>query len=513
MDSRDHLRRRRRIVVAGPLAAFAGGLRQDLAARGYALDTVTEHVHLLADLSGWLASAGLTAADLTGEAAGEFLGARRAAGHRTGVSARALAPVLGYLRSVQAAPPQGRPVPATPVEALLAVYQQYLEGERGLSAGTVTHYLRYAQAFLAGFPGPLTETLAGLSAGQVTGYVLELARRRRGRPPDMVVLPALRSLLRYLHAAGHIRLPLAAAVPAGRAWRPGLPRAASSDHLRAVLASCDRDSAGGRRDYAIVLVMTRLALRGGEVAGLDLADVGWRTGELAIHGKGGRMDTLPLPVDVGEAMADYLLHGAACHDITAPVRGHEGPVRRPCGVLGDPGGGPGLRAGRGGAVRAAPDPPCGGLRSAVGRCVDGGDRSVAAPCPAAHHSDLRQGRSGPAGRAGHALPAGSPAMSMEARAGDYLAMRRSLGFKLCENLLFIGGERAEVVGITRRTECGDRCLLPRQGGYDASASKQIEPGGGDGAARPVRRELSPRAPSAWLHATIGGERAAAGGAP
>ncbi len=308
MDSRDHLRRRRRIVVAGPLAAFAGGLRQDLAARGYALDTVTEHVHLLADLSGWLASAGLTAADLTGEAAGEFLGARRAAGHRTGVSARALAPVLGYLRSVQAAPPQGRPVPATPVEALLAVYQQYLEGERGLSAGTVTHYLRYAQAFLAGFPGPLTETLAGLSAGQVTGYVLELARRRRGRPPDMVVLPALRSLLRYLHAAGHIRLPLAAAVPAGRAWRPGLPRAASPDHLRAVLASCDRDSAGGRRDYAIVLVMTRLALRGGEVAGLDLADVGWRTGELAIHGKGGRMDTLPLPVDVGEAMADYLLH-------------------------------------------------------------------------------------------------------------------------------------------------------------------------------------------------------------
>jgi len=54
--------------------------------------------------------------------------------------------------------------------------------------------------------------------------------------------------------------------------------------------------------------MTRLALRGGEVAGLHLADVGWRTGELTIHGKGGRTDTLPLPADVGEAMADYLLH-------------------------------------------------------------------------------------------------------------------------------------------------------------------------------------------------------------
>jgi site-specific recombinase XerD len=309
MDSRDHTRRRRRIVVAGPLAPFADGLRQDLAGQGYALDTVTDHVHLLADLSGWLAGRGLTAADLAGETAGEFLGARRAAGHRTGISARALAPVLGYLRSVQAAPPPGLPVPGTPLEELLAAYRQYLEDERGVSAGTVTHYLRYARAFLAGFPGPLTEVLAGLSAGQVTGYVLEQARRRRGRPPDMVTLPALRSLLRYLHAAGLTPLPLAGAVPAGRRWRPGLPRAASADHLRAVLASCDRDSAGGRRDYAIVLAMSRLALRGGEVAGLQLADVGWRSGELTIHGKGGRTDTLPLPADAGEAMADYLLHG------------------------------------------------------------------------------------------------------------------------------------------------------------------------------------------------------------
>ena len=154
MDSRGHARRPRRIVVSGPLAPFADGLRQDLAGQGYALDTVTDHVHLLADLSGWLASGGLTAADLTGEAAGEFLGARRAAGHRTGVSARALAPVLGYLRSVQAAPPPVQPVPATPLEALLAAYQQYLEGERGLSAGTVSAL----PAVCAGVPGRVPRT-------------------------------------------------------------------------------------------------------------------------------------------------------------------------------------------------------------------------------------------------------------------------------------------------------------------------------------------------------------------
>ena len=250
----------------------------------------------------------MTAAGLTGEVARQFLRERQAAGYRTGVSARAFAPVLGYLRGVGAAPPPGPPLLVTALDVLLAEYQRYLEAERSLSASTVRHYLRYARWFLAGLAGPLDQALAGLSAGQVTGFVLERARRRGGAPQDMVVLPALRSLLRYLHVTGHSRLPLAGAVPAGRSWKPGLPRAASADDLRAVLAAGDRESAGGRRDYAIVLAMTRLALRGGEVARLGLADAGWRSGELTIAGKGGRVDILPLPADVGEAMADYLLH-------------------------------------------------------------------------------------------------------------------------------------------------------------------------------------------------------------
>jgi site-specific recombinase XerD len=307
-------RRARRIVVAGPLAPFADGLRRDLADRGYALDTVTDHVHRLADLSGWLAARGLTAADLTGEVAGQFLRERRAAGFRTGVSARGFAPVLGYLRAAGAAPPPGPPVLVTALDALLAAYQRYLEAERSLSAGTVRHYLRCGRVFLGGLPGPLDQALADLSAGQVTGYVLERARRQGGAPQDMVVLPALRSLLRFLHVTGLTGLPLAGAVPAGRSWKPGLPRAASAEDLRAVLAACDRESAGGRRDYAIVLAMTRLALRGGEVARLRLADIGWQAGELTIAGKGGRRDVLPLPADAGEAMADYLLHARPATD-------------------------------------------------------------------------------------------------------------------------------------------------------------------------------------------------------
>lgn len=253
-------RRARRIVVSGPLAPFADDLRLDLASRGYALDTVTEYVHRLADLSGWLAGRGLAAADLTGEMAGQFLWERRAAGFRTGVSARAFAPVLGYLREVGTAPPPEPPVLATAADALLAEYQRYLEAERSLSAGTVRHYLRYGLVFLGGLPGPLDQALAGLSAGQVTGYVLERARRRRaGAPQDMVILPALRSLLRFLHIAGYTWVIPGCRWP-GRS-RPGgagsracreLPQL---NDLRAVLAACDRESAGGRRDYAIVLAM------------------------------------------------------------------------------------------------------------------------------------------------------------------------------------------------------------------------------------------------------------------
>ena len=90
-----------RIVVEGPLAPFVDGLRRELAGRGYALDTIVDHVRLLADLSGWLSVRGMAVADLTGQAAREFLRDRRAAGHLVGVTDRALAPTMRYLRSLQ----------------------------------------------------------------------------------------------------------------------------------------------------------------------------------------------------------------------------------------------------------------------------------------------------------------------------------------------------------------------------------------------------------------------------
>lgn len=297
-----------RIVVTGPLTEYANDLRSGLIRVGYAPDTVREHVRLLADLSGWLAERDMPAVELSDTELESFLVARRAAGLRHGISLRALAPILEFLRGVGAIAPPIPKVPSGFCGLLLAEYGRYLEAERAASAGTVTHYVRCARVFLE-FLARDEDVLGELSAGQVTGYVMDWARRREGRPPDMIALPALRSLLRFLHITGRVRHLLVGAVPAGRAHpaRSVVPRAARPEAIRAVLDACDRSTPIGRRDFAIVLSLTRLALRGGEVARLGLADVGWSGGHVMIRGKGGRSDELPLPSDVGQAWADYLV--------------------------------------------------------------------------------------------------------------------------------------------------------------------------------------------------------------
>jgi site-specific recombinase XerC len=94
------------------------------------------------------------------------------------------------------------------------------------------------------------------------------------------------------------------------------------------MASCDQDSAAGRRDFAILVLLARLGLRAGEVAGLDLGDIRWRQGEIVVRGKGSRRDILPLPADAGEAVAGWLASGrpgdAACPAVFVRLRAPHG---------------------------------------------------------------------------------------------------------------------------------------------------------------------------------------------
>ncbi len=151
--------------------------------------------------------------------------------------------------------------------------------------------------------------LAGLSAVDVTGFVLAACPGRATGSVKLIVC-ALRSLLRWLHLTGVVAAPLASAVPSVAGWRlAGLPKGLEPAQLRRLLASCDRRRATGRRDYAILLLLSRLGLRAGEVARLGLDDVDWRRGSWGRRQGQPRRTALPLPADVGAAIAAYLRRG------------------------------------------------------------------------------------------------------------------------------------------------------------------------------------------------------------
>jgi site-specific recombinase XerD len=297
-----------RVRISGPLAVHAAGFAADLAQRGYATSSVASHLRLAAHVSRWLDQQGLDFGSLTLESADAFLVHRRAGGHRTRLSRKALAPLLAYLRAVGAAPVEAVTPAATAVEGVLDRYAGYLREERGLAATTIARNVELARPFLSDLDHDGRMDLRALTATEVMRFVIDhsqLQPRRTAR-----VVGALRSLLRFLHADGITSSGLADSLPAVAAWKlSGLPKALPKDQVAALLASCDRNTAVGRRDLAILTVLSRLGLRAGEAARLRLEDLDWRNAEITVTGKGNRAEKLPLPVDVGEVIVSYLTDG------------------------------------------------------------------------------------------------------------------------------------------------------------------------------------------------------------
>jgi site-specific recombinase XerD len=238
------------------------------------------------------------------------LEARRAEGYTLWLSTKAMAPLLAYLRGLGVAAQTPSPEePVTPAEALLQRYRCYLIQERGLAASTIAAYSHVARLFLFHRAPEGEPDLKPLDAAAVIDFVTAECRTRKIGSAKYIVC-GLRALLRFLYADGHVERPLSAAVPSVAGWRlAGLPKALSRREVAALLASCDRRSTVGRRDFAVLTLLVRLGLRAGEVASLTLTDVDWRAGEVMIRGKGRREERLPLPTDVGEALVAWLRRG------------------------------------------------------------------------------------------------------------------------------------------------------------------------------------------------------------
>jgi site-specific recombinase XerD len=290
----------------GPLVPFANGLRHELQRRGYTSSGVKRHLIVMGQLNRWLMRHGRSVSDLSLTLASQFLTHRRAKRRRRVPTLRTLEPLFAYLRD-QRLFPQEVSVEPTAVDELMARYREHLRRDRELSPTTVLRYQRMATRFLthrAHEHG--TTDIEGLSARDVTAHLLECSSR-------MVVTSVkreaadLRALLRFLHLKGYVTTDLAAAMPPVAGWRDTtLPPSLSHTQVGRLLDSCDRSTATGRRDFAILSLLARLGLRAGEVAALQLDDLAWRAGEITVRGKARREERLPLPVDVGEAIVPYL---------------------------------------------------------------------------------------------------------------------------------------------------------------------------------------------------------------
>jgi integrase/recombinase XerD len=310
----------------GQLVGYAEGYYAYLLGLGYSPSAAKKHRQLVTHLSEWLEREGVALHELTAPVTERFFRARRARGTPNLRTPRSLEPLLDYLRSRDVLVDTASPTPSDPLDALIDRYRRYLLAERGVAKGTARFYLYIARLLATERRRDDGVDWSTLRAGDVTSFA---ARTCAGRSLSSArqVISALRSVLRFLAMEGLTEVALDHAVLSVAGRRSSLPRGISSTDVEALVSACDGDSVIARRDRAIMLLLCRLGLRGGEVLGLRLDDINWRAGNIVVVGKGGRRDRLPLPADVGAALADYLKERPHVEDRRvflrqfAPIRG------------------------------------------------------------------------------------------------------------------------------------------------------------------------------------------------
>ncbi len=318
--------------LEGPLAAYITSFSESVSDEGYTLDSVKKQTRIVAFFSRWLEQNRIRLHDVSTEHATHFLRYRARKRCPYVGDPAALRRFIDFLRRQNVIPAQNTaPPPLTPIEHCVQTFEQYLREERALARATIINYVPFIRDFLRDRFGDRQVKLSCLFAGDVVRFVQRQAPRLHLKRAKLMTT-ALRSFLRYARYRGDVTLDLAAAVPVVANWSmTSIPRAIATDQVRQLLTSIDRRTAIGRRDYAILILLARLGLRSGEVAFLELDDLDWNTGQLRVHGKGGQRSDLPLPAEVGEAIAAYLRHArppSASRRVflraKAPVRGFRG---------------------------------------------------------------------------------------------------------------------------------------------------------------------------------------------
>jgi integrase/recombinase XerD len=223
-------------------------------------------------------------------------------------SQRALVPLLRFLRGRGLMPVVSVVASTGSGEILAGRFERYLSTQKGLAPATVESYLSQIRPFLLWHADLSAARWESLTSAQVEAFIAVRAVGQRPRSVQ-VGLTALRVLLRWMWLEALAPQGLADAIGPVATWTPtALPKALTSGQVSDLVTGLSDDAVARCRDEAMLALMWRTGLRAGEVAGLRLQDIDWRTGVLIVRGKGDRHEQVPLPVDVGELLATYLQH-------------------------------------------------------------------------------------------------------------------------------------------------------------------------------------------------------------
>lgn len=301
-----------RLRVEGPLAPYQGAYAEYLADRGYSQISYWKKTFLVSEFSRWLGEQRVAVGEITAEHEAAFLHDRARRRVIKQADPTALSGMSAWLRdkgiiaSYAAASDE-----VSGIEEILQEYTGWLREERGLAPSTIENYAGYVMRFLTSLYGADEPHLVEISASQVTDYIRRNAPRDQTFSQAKNIVTSLRSFFRFARFRDYIQTDLAAVVPSVAGWSmASIPRAMPADDVRRLLAeSRTWRLPAGRRDHAILLLLARLGLRAREIVRLELDDIDWSRGWLTVHGKGRQERPLPLPHDVGEALASYLKDG------------------------------------------------------------------------------------------------------------------------------------------------------------------------------------------------------------
>jgi site-specific recombinase XerD len=293
-------------LYTGPLVPHLDAFAAVLSGQGYSRLTIKVKIRVISKFSHWLQKRHLLIEGINKSCINKFIRYRIKSNLLRSGDELALKQFITFLCEegiLSAFVPE---IKVSEIQRIENSFAQYLQHERGLSQSTIDNYLPTIRRFLTERFHKKKIIFEKLCARDISKFVLRYAHTMsQGRAKTMV--NALRSFFRFLHQYGVIALDLVAAVPTVARWQfSEIPKFLQPEEIKQILKSCDRSSRTGKRNYAILLLMSRLGLRAGEIVHMELDDILWETGELFVKGKSSREEKLPLPHDVGQAIAAYL---------------------------------------------------------------------------------------------------------------------------------------------------------------------------------------------------------------